>query len=498
MLQVWNPSDKHAEIALSGGNLTVTGTTTYFRSVRATVSVSSGKWYWEYNLWGTQLHCVGVGTSSADLDHHIGLDNYGYGYQRNGRRYHGSSSWEYGPVLTDNPIVGVAFDLDAGKIWFSKNGVWIGDPVAGTGEAFSGISGSFFPMYSTRSLSHATANFGASAYSYSIPSGFSSFPQYGAFVDLPIPEIAGYGKYTGDVTWIPLKIDWLFAYGHDGIILPLLETNITGSKFTAVGTVELPALRAEALGATGGAGAVEFPSLSAEGKSGALLSLDLPVFTISGLSGAIGGVGIIEFPLLNTESRSGAPLLLDFPVLTAEGLGGIGTVVVLDLPALEVNILSGLHGEVDLPIVICEAEGTVGEAGSASLFLPMLSIEAEGVVRIIGRAEIDLAALEFAGTGLTGKIGGVKSNLPILSIEAEGTVQIIGRAEVDLATLRFAGVGLTGEIGEVKFSLPMLEVSADGALFPSGDIDVDLALSVLGSGIGSIYRFWDYAMRYNR
>lgn len=42
-----NPSDKDAAITLSGGDLTMSSATNAWRSVRATIGKSSGKWYWE-------------------------------------------------------------------------------------------------------------------------------------------------------------------------------------------------------------------------------------------------------------------------------------------------------------------------------------------------------------------------------------------------------------------------------------------------------------------
>ena len=43
----WNPSDKGTNITLSNGNLTVAKGNAGWESVRATIGVSSGKWYWE-------------------------------------------------------------------------------------------------------------------------------------------------------------------------------------------------------------------------------------------------------------------------------------------------------------------------------------------------------------------------------------------------------------------------------------------------------------------
>jgi hypothetical protein len=73
-------------------------------------------------------------------------------------------------------IMQVAVDIDAGKIWFGKNGAWWagGDPAAGTGAHYTGVSGSLFPMASSAYLSLGIVNFGASAFAYTVPSGFNA------------------------------------------------------------------------------------------------------------------------------------------------------------------------------------------------------------------------------------------------------------------------------------------------------------------------------------
>lgn len=55
----------------------------------------------------------------------------------------------WGPPLTPGPLnawrikqgdtIGIAADLDTGKLWYSLNGVWVGDPAAGSSPAFDQI-----------------------------------------------------------------------------------------------------------------------------------------------------------------------------------------------------------------------------------------------------------------------------------------------------------------------------------------------------------------------
>ena len=70
-----------------------------------------------------------------------------------------------------------ACDLDNGKMWFGKNGTWQGDPAAGTGNFYTGMSGgTFYVMGSTVTLNDNVVYKGHSTnYPYSIPSGFTGW-----------------------------------------------------------------------------------------------------------------------------------------------------------------------------------------------------------------------------------------------------------------------------------------------------------------------------------
>jgi len=163
----WNPKDKNDIITLSNDNLTAQSTDTPWRSARACLSRSSGKYYWEVKVDSLGYAVVGVGTSQVALDGRCGDDVYGWGWQSNG--YWGHNGWSSFPLtFGTNDIVQVALNLDTGKLWVGKNGTWDGDPVAGTGELFSGISGDIFPMITLNNTT-LTVNFGATAFEYSPP-----------------------------------------------------------------------------------------------------------------------------------------------------------------------------------------------------------------------------------------------------------------------------------------------------------------------------------------
>jgi len=167
---LWNSADKDPDITLSNNDLTATNGGV--GAVRATESKTSGKWYWEVVAGGG---AVGIGTSSANLGDFPGKDAHGYGYHSMGRIYH-TNGWLGRASFNNTNIIGVALDLDNNKLWFLKDNVPIngGDPAAGTGEDYSGLSGTFFPMWGGTG-SEATAYFTSGGQAYSPPAGFSIF-----------------------------------------------------------------------------------------------------------------------------------------------------------------------------------------------------------------------------------------------------------------------------------------------------------------------------------
>ena len=168
--------NKSANIALSNSDLTATGTSGTWKSVRATAGVAAGKWYWEVSIDSmTTGVMIGVGKSAASVNNYCGADANGWSYGWNGQKWTSGAGATYGDTLTTGDVVGVALDLDNGKIWFSKNGVWqnSGDPEAGTGAAFTGLSGPLYPQDSPYNVTVVTANFGQSAMTYTPPAGFN-------------------------------------------------------------------------------------------------------------------------------------------------------------------------------------------------------------------------------------------------------------------------------------------------------------------------------------
>lgn len=181
----FDPANKHADIALSNGNLTATKSAgDALRSVRSSIGVATGKHYFEIHVddGATSPFMVfGVGQNeSSTLNTAVGVspNSWGY-YEETGQKYTNNVLSAFGGAWSTGVTIGVALDADSGKTWFSLNGVWqaSGNPAAGTNPAFSGLTGEIYAYVSLYRGSadpkhKVTANFGASAFAYSVPSGF--------------------------------------------------------------------------------------------------------------------------------------------------------------------------------------------------------------------------------------------------------------------------------------------------------------------------------------
>jgi hypothetical protein len=143
-----NPLDEATQVTLADGNLRYQLSTNNYTAVRGTFGVSSGKWYWEMTaVSGMAVNTcyMGIATNASNLQQsNAPSDGTTYTYiSYTGNKLY-TSSTSYGDTWnTNGRVIGVALDLDAGKIWWSRDGVWqaSGDPAAGTNEAFSGLTG---------------------------------------------------------------------------------------------------------------------------------------------------------------------------------------------------------------------------------------------------------------------------------------------------------------------------------------------------------------------
>tara|TARA_B100000900_G_scaffold415832_1_gene447411 strand:- start:1575 stop:3284 length:1710 start_codon:yes stop_codon:yes gene_type:complete len=176
-----NPLDSGA--TLINGNLTMSHTTSAFRTAFGTLGVSSGKWYFEsrqINTTGGNAFPLGVQRLSEGLNNKVWTTNpgqsvstYGYSYAiySGGSGYSDKVHNNSYTAMTDisegqaGDVYQLALDLDNSKIWFGKNNTWhnSGDPAGNSNETYSSVpAGTWCSLISTHKNTndYFTQNYG--------------------------------------------------------------------------------------------------------------------------------------------------------------------------------------------------------------------------------------------------------------------------------------------------------------------------------------------------
>ena len=153
-----------------------------WRSTRLDKQVSTGKHYWEIKIEASDPNkneMIGIAKSTLLASQYPGQTSDSYSFYTNGGFLYnnGTDTLNLGTgSLSDGDIVGVALDLDNGKMWFSVNGAWVlsGNPSAGTGQQVSGLSGVYVIAHGSHGIeSKITVHPRSNLFAYTIPSGFS-------------------------------------------------------------------------------------------------------------------------------------------------------------------------------------------------------------------------------------------------------------------------------------------------------------------------------------
>lgn len=192
----WNPADATARIVYSNGNLTGThdGTGGGRSAVRATRGHATGKYYFEcvYNVitgantpnWGVVDGAYSLATLATDGT--VGFTaGSGWGMMvgspsSNPAFFFGNSvgPTTLSPAIAATNVGQCWYDMTAGKVWFGNNNTVYGggNPTAGTGALFSGLTGTLYPVLVLATAAgincQMTAHFIAKEFVYQ-PTGFS-------------------------------------------------------------------------------------------------------------------------------------------------------------------------------------------------------------------------------------------------------------------------------------------------------------------------------------
>lgn len=171
----WNPADKGLAVSLSMSNLAADAPSNTDCCVRSIFSATTGKWYWEVELTGVgTTTMVGVATSAAGLTTYPGADAFAWAwYPFTGQMYNNGSPTSYGAgAMASGDVLSVLLDMTAGTMEYYFNGV-------PQGTAVTGLTGTIYAIIGNggTSPSGGIANFGASAFVYTVPSGY--YPGFG-------------------------------------------------------------------------------------------------------------------------------------------------------------------------------------------------------------------------------------------------------------------------------------------------------------------------------
>ena len=188
---IWNASDKSAGMTLSNGSLEAAGGGSGEVGVRSTNSYTSGKCYFEYPVITALVgggSAVGIANSLAVLTT-MGSAAANAALCFDGVIYVSGSNTGINIGAIQGASMQVAVDLGAELIWMrNAGGTWNNSGTANPATGVGGIdiSGCFtanttaaYAAFVANGASDITVNFGATAFAYTIPAGFSRWDALG-------------------------------------------------------------------------------------------------------------------------------------------------------------------------------------------------------------------------------------------------------------------------------------------------------------------------------
>ena len=248
-------ADASVSATYTNGNLTWSCPNT--GSGKATISATTGKFYWEA-IYLTNAFMTGVADAAS-----VGRYNNSILYQSDGTKGINGTFTSYGATYTTGDVIGVALDLDGGTVTFYKNNSSQGSislSLASITNATAIIVGG------GGSANTGNWNFGQRPFTYTPPSGFVALNTYNLSTPT-IPNGAVYMAatlYTGTnatlaiantVNGTNFQPDWVWVKGRSGATDHALYDVVRGttkqleSNTTTAETTEATGLTA--FGSTG-------------------------------------------------------------------------------------------------------------------------------------------------------------------------------------------------------------------------------------------------------
>jgi Concanavalin A-like lectin/glucanases superfamily len=207
---VLNPLQKGGSVNPSSGNLEYLNTATAYYKVFSTIGITSGKWYVEYVIVASSAIAsarTGAGLARYDVStsNYYGSDTYSWGSITTSVSVYNSNtpkSTTLGTFVAGDVLM-LAYDADAGKLWFGVKGAWDNgnDPSTGSTPSFSanllGSTGPFFfGVHGYTSPDNTAINFGQRPFAYTAPSGFLPLNTF----NIPAGTVTTSGTFTGNLS----------------------------------------------------------------------------------------------------------------------------------------------------------------------------------------------------------------------------------------------------------------------------------------------------------
>jgi hypothetical protein len=226
-----------SQTAPTAGNLQVSSPTVY--GSRATMAVSSGKWYWEVTATTTtSFSLIGVLPATIPLTVDAGFTSSSCSaYYVSGSKILNGAVTAYGSSWTSGDIIGVALDCGANTIQFYKNNVAQGSITLYTS---AGTEVQPFVCDENNAGSVFALNFGQRPFSYTPPTGYVALNTY----NLPTPTIPNGAAqfaatlYTGNggtqvitntVNGVSMQPDLVWIKGRSGATNNGLQDSVRGT-----------------------------------------------------------------------------------------------------------------------------------------------------------------------------------------------------------------------------------------------------------------------------
>ena len=252
--------------AQTAGSIAVTSSKYYFEGTFSTLTSASG-----YLCFGVQSGSVVISGLSGST--RAGTNAWWISDDGNYRANGGSITASGLGAFSAGNVAMIAIDASTGKGWIGKNGTWVGDPAAGTGNTFSSLPALIAPfaqaIRNTTTSSVLNANFGQRPFAYTPPTGFVALNTF----NLPTSTIVDGSQYfdtslytgngsTQSITGVGFSPDLVWIKARNAAYDHQLHDSIRGAGYALYSNLT-----------------------TAEGNLGTVSSFDSDGFTVSVGSG---------------------------------------------------------------------------------------------------------------------------------------------------------------------------------------------------------------------